>query len=89
VTSYSSQQVCAMTGVTYRQLDYWTRTGLVHPSLCEARGSGSRRRWTDEDVAQVRKIRIASDLSAGTLQDCLDKLDTILEELTAPATAAA
>ncbi len=28
--------------ITYRQLDYWARTGLLHPSITEAHGSGSR-----------------------------------------------
>jgi hypothetical protein len=27
IPGYSSPQVCEMTGLTYRQLDYWNRTG--------------------------------------------------------------
>lgn len=27
--TYSSTEVCEAAGITYRQLDYWTRTGLV------------------------------------------------------------
>ena len=37
---YRGPQVCALVGITYRQLDYWARTGLLRPSLAEAKGSG-------------------------------------------------
>ena len=30
-------------GITYRQLDYWARTGLVVPSIRNADGSGTQR----------------------------------------------
>ena len=30
-------------GVTYRQLNYWARTGLVEPSVRATHGSGSQR----------------------------------------------
>ncbi|MFZ2272130.1 MerR family transcriptional regulator, partial [Corynebacterium variabile] len=40
---YRGPQVCQITGITYRQLDYWTRTNLIHPSVAEATGSGSQR----------------------------------------------
>jgi DNA-binding transcriptional MerR regulator len=53
---YSSTQVCEIAGVTYRQLDYWTRTGIVAPSVQAARGSGTCRRYSDDDVAKLRSI---------------------------------
>ena len=40
---FSGPQVCRLTGVTYRQLDYWARTDLVTPSITPATGSGSKR----------------------------------------------
>ena len=33
--------VSKIVGISYRQLDYWARTGLVVPTLRAARGSGS------------------------------------------------
>jgi DNA-binding transcriptional MerR regulator len=30
---YRGPTACAVSGITYRQLDYWARTGLVQPSL--------------------------------------------------------
>ena len=42
-TGYRGPQVCTIVGITYRQLDYWARTDLLHPSITDARGSGSQR----------------------------------------------
>ena len=38
-TGYRVPDVCRIIGITYRQLDYWARTGLVTPSIREAGGS--------------------------------------------------
>jgi DNA-binding transcriptional MerR regulator len=54
---YSGPTVCRLTGVTYRQLDYWARTGLVTPSLIPARGSGSKRSYSYGDVLEVKVIK--------------------------------
>ena len=43
--------------ITYRQLDYWARTDLVRPSLAEARGSGSRRRYSYRDLLELKAIK--------------------------------
>jgi len=78
--TYSSAEVCDLAGVTYRQLDYWTRIGLVEPSVAVANGSGSRRCWTADDLARVNRVRLAAELSSGSLQDCLDRLDEVVGE---------
>jgi DNA-binding transcriptional MerR regulator len=49
--------VCRLTGVTYRQLDYWARTELVTPSITAARGSGSKRTYSYGDVLEVKVIK--------------------------------
>jgi DNA-binding transcriptional MerR regulator len=60
---FSGPQVCRLTGVTYRQLDYWARTGLVTPSITPATGSGSKRAYSYGDLLEVKVIK--SLLSAG------------------------
>jgi DNA-binding transcriptional MerR regulator len=50
--TFSSVEVCKAAGVTYRQLDYWNRIGLVEPHV-PAEGSGSHRRYTLEDLSHV------------------------------------
>ncbi len=54
---YRGPQVCSIVGITYRQLDYWARTGLLHPSITEARGSGSQRRYSYTDLVQLKVIK--------------------------------
>jgi DNA-binding transcriptional MerR regulator len=54
---YRGPQVCAIVGITYRQLDYWARTDLLRPSITEARGSGSQRRYSYSDLVQLKVIK--------------------------------
>jgi len=77
VDTLSSLEVCHLTGVTYRQLDYWVRAGLVRPHVC-ARGSGTHRRWSLDDVERVRRLKVAARLCSGTITAALDALDSML-----------
>jgi len=54
---FGGKQVLAIVGITYRQLDHWARTELLRPSLCDAKGSGSRRRYSYDDVVQLKVIK--------------------------------
>jgi predicted RNase H-like HicB family nuclease len=57
---YSSAEASHLAGVSYRQLDYWARTGFVRPGR-DARGRGSARRWGPLEVVQ---LRVAKELRA-------------------------
>ncbi len=54
---FRAPQVCHLVGITYRQLDYWARTGLLRPSLKTARGSGSQRLYGFSDVVQLKVVK--------------------------------
>jgi len=54
---YRAPQVCSIVGITYRQLDYWARTGFMAPSLQRARGSGSQRLYSFADLVQLKVIK--------------------------------
>ena len=56
-TGYRGPAVCEIVGVTYRQLDYWTTTELVKPSVRDADGSGSQRLYSFEDIVRLRIIK--------------------------------
>jgi len=58
---FSGAAAAEIAGITYRQLDYWTRTGLVTPSLGAANGSGSRRRYSYTDLLELRVIKSLLD----------------------------
>ncbi|PIE97475.1 MAG: transcriptional regulator [Propionibacterium sp.] len=44
-------------GITYRQLDYWARTGLVVPEIRKAGGSGTQRLYSFRDVLLLRVVK--------------------------------
>jgi DNA-binding transcriptional MerR regulator len=48
---------CNAAGITYRQLDYWARTGLVEPSVRSATGSGTQRLYSFRDVLLLKVIK--------------------------------
>src|ERR1700737_2025309 len=54
---YRGPQVGSVVGITYRQLDYWARTDLLRPSISEARGSGTQRRYSYSDLLQLKVIK--------------------------------
>ncbi len=54
---FRGAQVCAIVGITYRQLDYWARTDLLRPSITDATGSGSQRRYSYGDVLELKVIK--------------------------------
>lgn len=44
-------------GISYRQLDYWARTGLVEPTVQEAKGSGSQRLYGFRDILVLKLVK--------------------------------
>lgn len=44
-------------GITYRQLDYWARTGLVVPTVRGAAGSGSQRLYGFRDILVLKLVK--------------------------------
>lgn len=68
---FSGTQAAKVVGISYRQLDYWARTDLIRPSLSDAAGSGSRRRYSYKDLLELRVIK--------TLLDAGLKLESVRE----------
>jgi len=54
---YRGTTACAAAGISYRQLDYWARTGLVEPSVRPATGSGSQRLYGFRDILVLRVVK--------------------------------
>ena len=53
---FSTSQVKDLTGLTTRQLNYFDQTGLLKPSVREARGKGSNRLYSFRDLVALRLI---------------------------------
>ena len=56
-TGYRGPTACSAAGITYRQLDYWARTGLVEPSVRGAHGSGSQRLYSFRDILVLKVVK--------------------------------
>jgi len=56
-TGYRGPTACKAAGITYRQLDYWARTGLVDPTVRSATGSGTQRLYGFRDILLLKVIK--------------------------------
>jgi len=54
---YRGPTACKAAGITYRQLDYWARTGLVEPSVRTAGGSGTQRLYGFRDILVLKVVK--------------------------------
>ncbi|WP_055345882.1 MerR family transcriptional regulator [Propionibacterium freudenreichii] len=52
---------CSVTGISYRQLDYWARTGLVVPGIRAAGGSGTQRLYSFHDILLLKVVKSLLD----------------------------
>ena len=72
--------MCSIVGITYRQLDYWARTDLVRPSIADAKGSGTQRTYSFQDLVRLKVVK--SLLDAGVkLQTARQAIDYLREDL--------
>ena len=75
---YGGKKAAEIVGISYRQLDYWARTDLVRPSLADAAGSGSRRKYSYQDLLELKVIK--SLLDAGIRLDLVREVFTYLRD---------
>ena len=54
---YRGASACSAAGISYRQLDYWARTGLVEPTVRSATGSGSARLYGFKDILVLKIVK--------------------------------
>ena len=65
---YRGPIACSAAGITYRQLDYWARTGLLQPSIRAARGSGSQRLYSFRDILVLKIVKKLLDAGVSLQQ---------------------
>lgn len=65
---YRGPIACKAVGITYRQLDYWDRTGLVSPSIRSAKGSGSQRLYSFRDILVLKVVKRLLDTGVSLQQ---------------------
>ena len=65
---YRGPTACRAAGITYRQLDYWARTGLVEPTVRSATGSGTHRLYSFRDVLVLKVVKRLLDTGVSLQQ---------------------
>jgi len=81
---YRGPTACRAAGITYRQLDYWARTGLVEPSVRSATGSGTQRLYGFRDILVLKVVKRLLDtgVSLQQIREAIKKLrDRGVEDL--------
>lgn len=59
--SFGGPEAAGIVGISYRQLDHWARKDLVTPSVSPARGSGSQRRYSYQDLLELKVVKRLRD----------------------------
>jgi len=65
---YRGPTACAAAGITYRQLDYWARTGLVEATVRPASGSGTHRLYSFRDILVLKIVKRLLDTGVSLQQ---------------------
>lgn len=77
-TGFRGPVACKAAGITYRQLDYWARTGLVEPTIRPATGSGTQRLYSFRDVLVLKVVKRLLD-SGVSLQQIRSAVEHLRE----------
>jgi DNA-binding transcriptional MerR regulator len=75
-TGFRGPVACGAAGISYRQLDYWARTGLVEPSVRPASGSGTQRLYGFRDILMLKVVKRLLDtgVSLQNIRAAIDHL---------------
>jgi DNA-binding transcriptional MerR regulator len=76
LVGFRGPTACQVVGITYRQLDYWARTGLVAPSVRTATGSGTQRLYSFRDILVLKVVKRLLDtgVSLQNIRKAVDHL---------------
>ncbi len=61
MTTFNTQAVCCIVGITPRQVQYWDETEFIKPSVRQATGYGSSRLYSFLDLVQMRVAKTLLD----------------------------
>ena len=54
---FSTGEAVRITGVSFRNIDHWARTRFIVPSIAEANGTGTERKYSFSDLLALRVAR--------------------------------
>jgi DNA-binding transcriptional MerR regulator len=64
--SFSTGDAVRITGVTFRNIDYWARTKFIVPSIADAKGTGTERKYSFSDLLALRVARELREAGVST-----------------------
>lgn len=74
---YSSHEVVKLAGCSYRRLDYWCSHGWIEGQ--QEQGSGTRRRFTEEQLQRVKELTEASKIKQMSVAAIAFRLKPLFE----------
>ncbi len=85
---FGDRRSARSSGITYRQLDYWARTDLIRPSIADAKGSGTQRRYSYRDLVELKVIKglLDAGVALQSARKAVEYLRTTLGDDIASAT---
>ena len=57
IESFSTGDAVRITGVSFRNIDYWARTKFIVPSIADAKGTRTERKDSFSDLLALRVAR--------------------------------
>ena len=80
--TYNTNEVAHMSGFSVRQIAYWAKQGIIVPSVQKAHGSGTRRRYSFDDLLQLRFIRQLRKhgWSVQKIREAINKLREVMDD---------
>ena len=84
--NFNSKAVSKITGLSFRQIDYWDSTHFIKPSVSEATGYGSVRLYSFNDLIQLRVAKTLMDkgISIQKIRKAINYLKKNMPEIKKP-----
>lgn len=84
--NFNSKAVSKVTGLSFRQIDYWDRTHFIKPTVSEASGYGSVRLYSFNDLIQLRVAKTLMDkgISLQKIRKAINYLKKNMPEIKKP-----
>jgi DNA-binding transcriptional MerR regulator len=72
----TSTELVEESGISYRQADYWTRTGLIRPLEAANPGSGCIRRFPEDQITRATTIRdlLVAGIALQIIREVIDQV---------------
>ena len=61
---FSTGEAVRITGVSFRNIDYWARTKFIVPSIAEAQGTGTEQQSLPTSIAKTPPLTCGPDCAA-------------------------